>query len=199
MKNFKLQIESINNLVKIWTTRNLAMKGKNTVINSLLLPKLIYPCTILTTPEKTIVAVEKIIQDFFWNWKRPKIKKDVLVRGISAGGIKLPCVRTKIEAWKLMWAIRCLKYESLNPLWSQLVSEYLPDGLTLESLLKSRPSAECLTRECCDLPVFYGDIIHSWVKIKNMWKIKTKEQVKQEYLWLNSFISVNKKTVQYKM
>jgi hypothetical protein len=118
-ENFKNKIESISNLTKIWSTR------KMTIINTLLIPKLIYPCTILDVPTNVVTEVEKLLSDFFWNWKRPKIKKDYLVRGISSGGLKLPCFKTKIDAWKMIWVIRCLKYEAINPLWVHLVSEFI--------------------------------------------------------------------------
>ena len=80
-----------------------------------IISKLIYPCTVLKVPEKVTSEVELLLKNFFWNWKQPKIKKDFLVRKIKDGGIKFPCIYTKIISWHLGWAIRCLKNEPLKP------------------------------------------------------------------------------------
>jgi hypothetical protein len=98
-------------LTKIWSGRNLSIKGKLTIINSILIPKLIYPCTILEVPDEVISRAKESIKIFFWNWKRPKIKLDMLVRKIEKGGIKYPCMDCKIKSWKTLWAIRALKFE----------------------------------------------------------------------------------------
>jgi hypothetical protein len=68
-ENFEDKIQGIELLTRIWSRRNLSIKGKLTIINSILIPKLIYPCTILEVPEEIIKTVEGIIKSFFWNWK----------------------------------------------------------------------------------------------------------------------------------
>jgi hypothetical protein len=182
-------------LTKLWSPRNLSLKGKLCIINSLLIPKIIYPSTILDTPKNVIARVDNIISNFLWNWKKPKIKKDVLIRKIKTGGLKIPCVECKIEAWKCKWAIRCLKNEPLNPLWVELVNKMLPNDLNLTYLLKSRPTNKCLTENCPKLPLFYKNIIQTWSVIRNTIDITTKEQIKNECLWLNKYIMCNNNTL----
>ena len=41
----------------------------------LLIPKLIYPCTILDVPTNVVTEVEKLLSDFFWNCEKTKNKK----------------------------------------------------------------------------------------------------------------------------
>jgi hypothetical protein len=194
-ENFSNKLNSIELLTRLWSQRNLSLKGKLCIINSLLIPKIIYPCTILATPKSVIARADKIISDFLWNWKKPKIKKDVLIRKTKTGGIKLPCLECKIEAWKSKWAIRCLKNESLNPLWVQLVNKMLPNELKLPYLLKTRATSKCLIDHCPNLPNFYKDIILTWSAIRNTIPTSTKEQIKNEGLWLNKNIICNKKTL----
>jgi hypothetical protein len=113
-ENFCTKLDSMETLTKIWSTRNLSLKGKLTIINTLLIPKIIYPSTILNTPKEAFTRAENFLSNFLWNWKSPKIKKDVIIRKIKEGGIKVPCIECKINAWKSLWAIRCLKNEE-NP------------------------------------------------------------------------------------
>ena len=42
-ENFEDKIQGIELLTRIWSRRNLSIKGKLTIINSILIPKLIYP------------------------------------------------------------------------------------------------------------------------------------------------------------
>jgi hypothetical protein len=194
-QNFDIRVNSIEILTKIWSTRNLSLKGKLSIINALLIPKIIYPCTILVTPKETIGKVDKILNNFLWNWKKPKIKKDVLIRKTKSGGLKVPCLECKIDAWKSKWAIRCLKNEPFEPLWVHLVNMMLPNELKLPYLLKTRPTKSCLTVHCPKLSIFYIQIIQTWSSIRDTVKLTTIEQIRNEYLWLNKHIMSNNKTL----
>ena len=108
------------------------------------------------------------------------------------GGIKLPCFKCKVDAWQMLWAIRALKYETKNPLWSYIASKQLNDGLTLEYLFKSRPTEDILSKNCNKLDEFYKKIIIQWSKIKSNELPSTKEQINNECIWLNSKIATNK-------
>jgi hypothetical protein len=159
-----------------------------------MIPKLIYPSTILNTPPEVITRTDNILNKFLWNWKSAKIKKDIMIRTIKNGGIKVPCIDCKITSWKSIWAIRCLKNENEDPLWVHLVSSMLPTELTLTFLLKSRPNEKDLSKYCPNLPLFYRNIIINWVKVKSK-ILTTKEQIKNECIWLNNFILSNNNTL----
>jgi hypothetical protein len=189
--NFKSRIEGIELLTRIWCGRNLSLKGKLAVINSLLIPKIIYPCTILDVPDETIQQVSNIIKNFFWNWKRPKIKLDVLIRTIEKSGIKYPCIDCKIKSWKTLWAIRALKFEHLDPLWVKVVNALLPTGVTFCYLLRCRPNKKILDKFCPELPKFYKNIILNWSEINTQTNILSIDSIKKECIWLNRNITIN--------
>jgi hypothetical protein len=191
-ENFNEKNKNIDLLTRIWCTRNLSMKGKLSVINSLLVPKLIYPCTILDVPTEIIDTATNHIKTFFWNWKRPKIKLDTIIRKIEDGGIKFPCLDCKVKSWKTLWAIRALRYEESNPLWIKIINTLLPDSITLCYLLKSHPTREYLDKYCPNLPEIYKNIICTWSVVNENVSYITKESIKEECLWLNKHISANK-------
>ena len=190
-ENFTDKLQSMELLTRIWCRRNLSLKGKLTIINSILLPKLIYPGTILEVPEDVIKEAEAIIKKFFWNWKRPKIRIDVLIRKIEKGGIKYPCIECKLKSWKMLWATRALRHEMANPLWLRIVNCHLPQGITLPYLLKTRPTSKILDTYCPDLPTFYKNVILNWKKVSNEIKTSNIEQITNEAIWLNDKIKVN--------
>jgi hypothetical protein len=189
-ENFKKRIEGIETLTKIWAGRNLSMKGKLTIINSLLVPKLIYPCTILDVPDEIVKQATECIKTFFWNWKQPKIKVDTLVRNIEDGGLKFPCLDCRIKSWKTIWAIRAIRLEHKNPLWTRIVDKLLPEGINLTYLLQCKPRAKFLEKWCPNMPIFYRSIIENWVKVKSDVNYCTIESIKKECLWLNRDIVV---------
>ena len=188
--NIKSRAESIKTLTHIWSSRNISLKGKVTIINSLLIPKIIYPATILGINDKSIKDIDITLTKFLWSWKHPKIKKDILVREHRHGGIKLPCLKCKTEAWRTLWAIRCIKYENPTPLWVKLVNCYLPGKVTLPILLRSRPKEEYIKHNFPNLPKFYVDIISTWTKARNNEQLDSKESIMEESLWLNQNLSV---------
>jgi exonuclease III len=189
-ENFIKRIESIESLTRIWSTRNLSMKGKLTIINALLIPKLIYPCTILDVPSDIITQATNVLKNFFWNWKRPKLKLDTLVRNIELGGIKFPCLECKVKSWKTLWAIRALKMTTKTPLWVRIVNKLLPDGITMIYLLKCNPTRKSLDTFCPFLPDFYKNIILNWTEVNDQTSYLTEETIKNECLWLNKNIEV---------
>ena len=190
--NFEKKLESIDTLTKIWATRNLSLKGKTTIVNTLLIPKLIYPCTILDVPPAVITKANSIIMNFVWNWKTPKIKKDYLVRKVDQGGIKLPCLECKIKSWKTIWAIRCLKNYDKDPLWTSIVTALLPCGIDLKYLLICNPERKYLVDYCPLLPKFYMDIIMDWTILNYDNEVNTKDKISNQCLWLNKNLTAGK-------
>jgi hypothetical protein len=194
-ENFIKRIESIESLTKIWSSRNLSMKGKLTIINALLIPKLIYPCTILDVPGDVITQATNVIKSFFWNWKRPKIKLDTLVRKIDTGGIKFPCLDCKIKSWKTLWAIRALKMTNKIPLWVRIVNSLLPRGITFNYLLNCKPTKKALDTYCPHLPTFYKNIVLNWAEVNSSTEYTTIDTIRNEGIWLNRKITVNNNTL----
>jgi hypothetical protein len=190
-ENFNDKVQSMDVLTRIWCSRNLSMKGKLTIINSLLIPKLIYPSTILEVPPEIINEASDRIKTFFWNWKRPKIKIDTLIRKLEDGGIKFPCLDCKVKSWKMLWAIRALKYENTDPLWIKIIDNLLPEGMTFCLLLKCHPTKNYLDQFCPDLPAFYKDIICTWSMANEKVRYVTKESIRNECIWLNRNINAN--------
>jgi hypothetical protein len=189
-ENFDSRVKGIDLLTRIWCGRNLSLKGKLTIINSLLIPKLIYPCTLLDVPKETVTQVSTIIKQFFWNWKRPKIKLDMLIRSIERGGIKYPCFECKIKSWKSLWAIRALKFEHQNPIWLKVIDALLPKGITFCYLLRCKADKKILDTFCKDLPEFYKGIITNWNNINKYPQTLDKDTINNECIWLNSEITI---------
>ena len=93
--NFKKKLLNLRNLLNSWKSRNLSLKGKVTVINTLALSSLLYLASVIHVPEKVIREVKELVTDFIWNGRKSKIAYNVLIQQIQEGGLKLIDFETK--------------------------------------------------------------------------------------------------------
>lgn len=101
--NFAPKINKIKEICSTWLNRNLPMKGKVVLIQSLMSSLLQYPSSCLATLLRVIAEYKQIITDFFWSGKRGKVSYNLLIQDIVDGGIKLPDLATRIRTIHLYW------------------------------------------------------------------------------------------------
>ena len=65
----------MQDVLNIWLTRNLSLKGKITILKSLALPKLLYVSTNVPVPSDVIKEAESIISTFNGIIKHQKSKE----------------------------------------------------------------------------------------------------------------------------
>jgi hypothetical protein len=107
--NITLKLEKIQNLIKIWSSRYLTLKGKITIVNSLLLSQMLYIASTIHIPKWAITKYNQLITSFIWDNKPAKIKYTTLIAPIGKGGLNLQDLQTKIEANKISWIKNILK------------------------------------------------------------------------------------------
>lgn len=101
--NFEPNINKIKSVCNAWSNRSLSIKGKITIINSLMISLLQFPCTSISVPSRVFIDFKKIVLDFIWNGKGSKIAYNVMVQDIGIGGLKLPDLASKLQVIHLNW------------------------------------------------------------------------------------------------
>ena len=67
-ENFKKYIVKIENVLKLWSARNLSLEGKITVFKSLALSKITHPALVKTINKPSIInQLNKTQKNFIWN------------------------------------------------------------------------------------------------------------------------------------
>ena len=61
------QSQKIANLIKLWKSRGLSIHGKVSIIKAILLPKMIYASSFLSTPATIIKEFNALVFSFLWN------------------------------------------------------------------------------------------------------------------------------------
>lgn len=84
--NFRHILDRIKQICGTWSNRVLSLKGKVTVINSLLASLLQYPTAAIFTPHRVDKEYKKILTPFFLNNKPAKIAYKTLILPIDRGG-----------------------------------------------------------------------------------------------------------------
>ena len=87
-KNVYDKLKDIRIQIRLWNCRGLSLFGKVTIIKSLLLPKMLYVFSVLTTPEEFTKQLNTIIYNFLWKGT-DKIARKAAVNDLKYGGLNL--------------------------------------------------------------------------------------------------------------
>lgn len=186
--NFEPNLKKIQSICNAWSNRSLSLKGKITLISSLMISLLQFPCTSIPTPPKVFQVFKKMTNDFLWNGKRNKIAYNVLIQSIEHGGLKLPDLWSRVQVIHLNWIKYMWKYEHC------LLSETLRAFFNFPDI---RSLLSCTTNLASRLGQNYQmltNILRSWFELQAT-NPTTESEVQEQPLWLNERITMGKKTI----
>lgn len=176
--NYKTILDKIKNVCDAWSMRGLSIKGKITVVNSLLVSLLQYPCSIIQTPERVFREYKQTISAFLWNDRRPKISHESIIQPVDQGGLKHMDLRVRVQVSLLQWVRRLLKTAQMNV------------GFTLCHILKIDNLANFLSFRKPPLPPdigkhkFYKNMLSTYAKFHNFEPV-SEDTIRDEFLWHN--------------
>ena len=100
--NYHKVLGRLTNILKIYKNQYLTLIGKITIIKSLAISQLIHLVSVLSSPNKSIMdEIYKILKNFLWNGKRPKLSWEKLSLDIDKGGLKLTNLNIFIQGLKI--------------------------------------------------------------------------------------------------
>ncbi len=189
-KNYSEKMKTVENLLQLWSSRPLTLKGKITVIQNVIIPQVLYLCSVLHTPEKIIKRLHDLITQFVWNKKKPKVKHTTMVGCIEDGGLKLPDIRSKIKSIKIAWLQRMCNTDLL--FWKHYCKSIFNIECNMIPFCKwSKGDVEKVSND------FYKQILLYWFEIYNT-HVNNADDVYKQFLWNNANIKIGNKTVCYK-
>lgn len=191
-ENFSQKICKIQKLFNIWSQRDLSLYGKITIAKTLGLSKLIFVSSCIHTPPHYIDITNRLITDFVWNNKKPKIKRDTLIGPKERGGLDLPEFETISK--------------SLQSAWVQRMKNGVEDQWMLIPLFYLKNVGGPFIFDCDydvkflglnNLPIFYADVLNTWAEVRE----QTSDNeicVENVILWNNKHILIDGKSVYWK-
>ena len=120
--NVNDKVEKIKVILNSWSKRNLTLKGKVTVVKSLVLPHFLHLASVATLSRNLLSNLDKLIFDFVWNKKQHLVSKNTLIKPVELGGMKMISIFDFAKTVQIMFIKRLLNQIDAN--WKCL-SEYL--------------------------------------------------------------------------
>lgn len=177
--NFDPAISKMKKICSSWSLRNLSLKGRTVILNTLVLPIISFQYTMLPVPQETIREIDNLVTNFLWRDRKPKISKLCLEKKSLQGGLGLHNVQNRIKAAKLSW-LRRLIGPPTEP-W-QYYLEFKADcsGYELAQQRRNHKKLEISAP-------FYGQIFRYWRELYSL-EPETEIAMRNESLWGNSFL-----------
>ena len=181
--------------MNIWLTRNLTPYGRNTVLKSLLLPKLNHLFSALPRPPDLVIdKFQKECFKFIWRNKPDKVKRDTIMLCPEHGGFKVPNIRKVISSQKLKW-IQRLQLNESN------IKKLLTHRLPCRNLLwiSDKSYIQNTVIPSTSNP-FWKEVFEDWSDTIDKYKkhVKTDHELLTQSIWNNENIQIGNKTVCYK-
>lgn len=184
--NFAPLLAKIDNICDSWGNRNLSVKGKTTVLNSLVTSILQYPCACSPTPTRLLLDFKTKTTDFLWNFKRSRIAYALLIQPIEEGGLKLADLESRVFACHLKW----IKYLWHNP--NSIIASIFLHATKQSDIRTAILSKTDWSKKLHPAFIFLRQIFHSWAKFHIADPSSTTE-VQEEILWNNDFLRMEER------
>jgi hypothetical protein len=178
-ENFNDKINRIQEIVNIWCLRKMTLKGKITIINSLLTSQLIYIGTVFQTPKWVIKKYKSIIMKFLWDKKLPEVKYTNIIGNITEGGLKLQDIESKLKSIKIKW-LQAICDTDTKCAWKTYINTYFQEEakqtLLYNTVLNDYPAFK---------DQFYKEIFQLWAELHYKYP-ENGEQVCRQIICNNS-------------
>ena len=187
--NFDAKIRELEKSLQKWQRRRLTLYGKINIVKTLGLSKLIFNASVLYTPHNYIEKINKIIFNFIWDGKPPKIKRKTIISEKKDGGLKMRDFKIMEKAVKIAWINRIQNQSHAS--WKIIPNYILQCNGGLAFLMDCRYDTNTLKLD--NLPDFYHSILEYWQYFKTL--PSNEKDIKEEVLWNNCNILIDKKPV----
>ncbi|KAH3718266.1 hypothetical protein DPMN_061068 [Dreissena polymorpha] len=180
LKNILPKLQNFKNCLKSWHHRKLTLIGKNTVLKTFALPKLIYVLTVLPNPPNDVMNdIKSAIFNFIWDGKPDKIKRTQLIQSVENGGIQLTNIDSFLNAIKCSWVKRYLDNTNTSKwkLFYQKILKKYGDSLLFECNISNT-----ILHEIANTNIFLSDVLSAWSDVTHNLETQTSSKT---ILWNN--------------
>ncbi len=193
--NWIPRIEAFKKTLKLWSKRNLSMKGKKIVINQLATAKLIYPAHTFPCPNtggvNHIQEIQNTIWDFFWNGGQHSVTQELLILPVDSGGLGVVDVSRQIRSVRLTKIAQLFNVE-IPGKWKALARYHLNKirgynagkNIFKTFLPKTNPVE-------WGVSAFYRDLLRDWITFSNNRRPEPEllEEIGDEPIYHNPFVT----------
>ena len=193
-QSYNQLIEKMMSIISTWQQRHISLIGKINVLNSLVGSLLVYKMQVLPTISTSLtVKINRLLEKFIWNGRKPKIKLETLQKPKADGGMSLFDPIKKDKALKIQWVLRLpdmtndaskLAYYHIRPLIQQnfWMFNFAPQHVMY----------------ICEARGFWKSAVVAWVEY-HFYEVNDVNQVLNQYIFCNSHITIAHKPITNKV
>ena len=145
----------ITSILKSWEHRHLTLKGKITILKSLVVPHILQLASVLPLSKKILCELERMLYDFAWENKRHLISKDTLILTYELGDFKMVSVKCLVDTVKIMFVKRLCN--GVDAKWKVVAQELM--GIHLNNICERRLIQSMKQNIKTE---FYLDLLTTW-------------------------------------
>lgn len=163
-KMWEKLIGDIKGILTLWKFRNLTLKGKVLVVNSLCLSKLVHALTVYEMGGDIANRISLLVSHFLWKRERGLIAHSVMINEVSKGGLKLFDIVLKKQSLRVKIIQRFLDREC-EAVWKDFFS------LELQKLGAFKCFNLCLSPPVPSLGVlsaFEKEVLMAWRALRGL-------------------------------
>lgn len=187
--NWYKKLERVEEVLRNWKKRKLTLFGKVEVIKTYALSKLVFPASVLPTPEEVIKRVKILIYYFLWG-ERDKVKRKTISNSRINGGLGMIDVDVFFTSLKASWVGRI---QCSDGKWSDVFKMYLtrikiPHDYVWKMSFRNIQHFPLLNA----IPRFYQDIILAFNKAKHVkpFNMLSTNEIVQLPIWGSEYFKV---------
>ena len=183
--NFHEIMEKAQNILTMWKSRGLSIIGKVEMINSLVNSLFVYKMQVLPTISEGVERkVVKMLTDFVWSGRKPKLKNSVLTAVKTDGGLNLANLQMRDMSLKIEWIRRM--YHSNDEVLTKLAYYFI------NAEIKNGTFWQCnfSSQDAKKMPIkskFWRSVVVAWAEF-NFHTPITEQEMSTQILWYNSYI-----------
>lgn len=187
-KNYEVTYAKAKSIIQMWKNRSLTPVGKIQVVNTLINSLFTYKLQVLPSPDaKFLIAYKRMITQFIWNQKKPRISYQRLISSYPSGGQQLRDLGVTARSLKLARVEQLLDPQN-NMIWKVAFQQKFQ--VKIEYLF----SCNCSSKDVNKFiePSIFQEILMIWSEF-NFSTPRNVNEVLQQNIWYNSLIRKNNK------
>lgn len=193
-RNFNDKLVRLQKTMEDWSHRHLTLFGKVLVWNQLLGSQLVYSLMNVPVPETVWKNLKVTIRKFLWDGHPPKVRHEVMIQPVCAGGVKAPDIPTTMIGLRLSWLKRLLRNPSAP--WTKIGFQALDAVGGLPFLLQCNFDLQLLG---VHLPQFYAAIldVYRWARPSPICEVNSCDVLAMQLVCNNRFVLIGGRSIYY--
>ena len=179
--NFDLAIQKAKIELKSWKYRTLSPIGKITVLKTLILPKFVHLFSSIPVPQTILTEINTMFYNFLWDGNPDKVKRNIVCKDYSEGGMKMINVLKFEKAQKLKWLKYCVVNRKVGCVLLDKDTKNLENITTL--------GGECISKYYKASNLFWKVVFTYWADFCASQQILSTTDILSSSIWFNKHIN----------